>query len=314
MRSIANKFLSLYVLLRYPKIPKDNRYFIRDNYAARIYQYKYFLKDYLLRSKYKTISFNGEFQQELTFALPFAYWHHLNGTLKKTVSSKYTKSLYFFSENHEETYENRDWKTNYEIEIPNVAHNVDFDYSKWAPVPLKAHYKNDIFIYKKPSLIIANRYNIEWGRPPISFFSIPMLDFMIKHLKDKYQIIYNRPGADKITNDNSEIQDLGEKQWIKEKYPEVILLNDIFDAHKKEVGNFNELQLMVYANADKFISIHGGTATLASYFGGTNIIYSKEGREHFFNEFNTLFPKLSGANIIHTKAEEELKEAIIKHY
>ena len=88
-------------------MPKEYRYFVRDNYFSRLYQTKYFLKDYVKKAPYKTVSFQGEFQQELTFALPFAYWHYLNGTLKGTISSKFTKELYFFSPNHQELFTSR---------------------------------------------------------------------------------------------------------------------------------------------------------------------------------------------------------------
>lgn len=293
-------------------MPKEYRYFIRDNYFSRITQLRYWYNDYIKKKPYKIVSFNGEFQQELTFALPFAYWHHLNGTLLGTISSKYTKELYFFSPNHKEEYSYRDWEGNYNYQIPNIAHNINFDYSKWAEVPLKKQYSNDIFVYDKPILIIANRYNVEWGNPPISYFDIPTLHIIFERLHAKYQIIYNRPSPQNITEDNSEIKDLNEKDWIREKYPDVLLMDDLFAENKNLVNNYNHLQLMVYANADKFISIHGGTAALASYFGGTHIIYSKQGREHYLNEFHTIFPKLSSAKIYHAKSVVEVQEMLSK--
>ena len=310
MKVFFNKILSLITLLKYPEVPKEYRYFIRDNYFSRLYQFKFIYKDYVKKAPYKTVSFNGEFQQELTFALPFAYWHYVNGTLKKTISSKFTKELYFFSPDHHEKYTTRHWPANFDHSIPNIAHNISFDYTKWKAVPLKETYKNSVFVYDKPMLVIANRYNVEWDNPPISYFDIPTLDFIISQLKNKFTIIYNRPSAQNITGDNSEIQDLDEIDWIKEKHPDVLLLQDLYNIHKDAVNNFNHLQLMVYANASRFISIHGGTATLASYFGGTNIIYSKEGREHYLKEFETLFPKLSGAKIIHVKDIDSLKREV----
>jgi hypothetical protein len=271
---------------------------------------KYYWRDYVLKKPYKEIVFNGEFQQELINVLPFAYWHFKNGTLKTTASAKYTAPFYFFSPDHSEKYVQRDWTSNYSTEIPNSAHNFCLDKSKWLRVPLKEKYKNEKFTFERPILIIANRYNIEWEKGPISFFDIPILNFIIDTLGKKYQIIYNRPSAENITNDNSEILNYGDYQFLKESCRDVILLNDLYETNKGSVSNFNHLQLMVYANANAFISIHGGTATLASYFGGTNVIYSKEGHEHYFREFETIFPELSGAKIIHAKDENELKNAI----
>src|SRR5690606_28259928 len=211
-------------------------------------------------------------------------------------------------------YETRITGGNYNFETPRILYSHDYNMKKWEPVPLKEIYKNDIYVFDKPILIIANRYNMEWDGPPISFFSIDVLDFMINRLKDKYTIIYNRPRPQNITMDNSDIYDLDEYDWIEETHPEVILMENLFKENKAKAKNFNHLQLMVYANADRFISIHGGTATLASYFGGTNIILSKQGPEHHFKCFHKLFPKLSGAEIFHAKTDEELMDLIIKHY
>ncbi|MEJ5961714.1 hypothetical protein [Pedobacter immunditicola] len=71
---------------------------------------------------------------------------------------------------------------------------------------------------------------------------------------------------------------------------------------------------MVYANCDFFVSAHGGTAALASYFGGHNIILSKRGIEHDLNEFTTIFPALSGAKIHHAKTDSEVQGYLEKYY
>jgi hypothetical protein len=80
------------------------------------------------------------------------------------------------------------------------------------------------------------------------------------------------------------------------------------------VKNFNHLQLMVYANCNHFISVHGGTSALASYFGGVNVILSKSGIEHYFKEFETIFPALSGAKILHATSEEKMFQCLSEHY
>ena len=79
-----------------------------------------------------------------------------------------------------------------------------------------------------------------------------------------------------ITMDNSDIYDLNEFGWLKKDHPDVLLMEDLFKENKGNAKNFNHLQLMVYANADYFISTHGGTGTLASYFKGINLLYSKK--------------------------------------
>ncbi|GGM87176.1 hypothetical protein GCM10010967_19470 [Dyadobacter beijingensis] len=311
---MLNKILSLAVLLRYGKLPWEHRYFYRDTLRCQVQQWKYIWQDYVVRKKYKKLAFSGEFAPELQFVLPFAYWHYQNGTLESTVSSKYTKELYFFSPDHREQFDTRSNEGNYNFEMPRVLYSQDYDMSKWIPVPLKATYQNDIYVYEKPILIIANRYNMEWDGPPVSFYSIEMLAFILDKLKSKYTVIYNRPRPQHITMDNSDIYDMDEFSWLAAEHPDVILMEDLFKENRGNAGNFNHLQLMVYANASRFISIHGGTATLASYFGGTNLILSKKGPEHYFKCFEKLYPQFSGAKILHAKTDDEVKQYVEAHF
>ncbi|WP_307788224.1 hypothetical protein [Hymenobacter telluris] len=315
--------MSAITFIQYPKMDKGIRYYIRDNYFSRLNQIRFFTDDYIVKKKYKEINYSGEFQTEICHILPFAYWHHLNGTLAKTISCKGTKEFYFFSENHEERYDFRNARFAYEnFDTPNTTHSISKSYQKWAPVPLKEHYKNDIFVFEKPIMVIANKYNVEWDGPPLNFLSIEVLNEIISKYKSKYQIIYNRPLPAHIVEDNSEILDLGEHKWLNEFHPEVILLDDLYRKHQASVNNFNHLQLMVYANCQRFVSVHGGTATLASYFGGVNIILSKGndnpatggGLEIMFNEFANFFPLLSGAQILHAKNDNDIINFLSTHY
>jgi len=312
--TFSNKLISLYTRLKYPKVPREFIYFYRDTYQCRITQVKYFFKDYTFKKRYKDISFSGEFGPELQFVLPFAYWHYKNGTLSRTRSSKFTKEFYFFSENHIEEFENRTNEGNYNFEIPRILYSHSYDMSKWLPVPLKEQYRNEVYIFEKPILVLANRFNMEWGGPPISYFDIPTLDYIISNLKGEYTIVYNRPRPENITEDNSETYDLDEFDWLKDTHPEVLLMQEMYEENKGKANNFNHLQLMVYANASHFVSIHGGTSVLASYFGGINLILSKQGPEHHFRCYDTLYPKLSGAKILHAKSSQQVMNYISQHF
>jgi len=317
MQRLMLKFLYVVAALKYAGIRQDLRYFIRDNYFARLNQLRFVAKDYIAKKKYKVVDFHGEFDQELRYVLPFAYWHHLNGTLQQTISSSNTKPFYFFSENHTEKYEKRVWQAGYGYyDVPNMTHSPSFSFTKWARVPLKSHYKNDRFVFEKPILVIANKYNIEWDKPPINFLDIPALNRIVSMFKQSYQIIYNRPLSSQIVVDNSEIMDLNEHAWLRQNHPDVILMNDLHEQHRDNVANFNHLQLLVYANCDRFISMHGGTAALASYFEGINIILSHPGggMEHHFNEYDTIFPALSGAKILHAKNTADVFQYLDQHY
>lgn len=311
LRSIVYKILSALVRLRHGSIDPSLRYFYRDTYLCQLKQLKYFLNDYVFRQPYKIIYFDGEFAPDLQFVLPFAYWHYKNGTLKATRGAKFTSELYFFSPDHREVFETRTNEGNYNYEAPRVLYSHNYNMKKWLPVPLKEVYKNNIYVFEKPILVVANRFNKEWDRPPISYFSIEMLDHIFNLLKEDYTIIYNRPGVGQIAMDNSEIYELNEWDWMRQTHPEVILMEDLYRENKGVANNFNHLQLMVYANAENFVSIHGGTSVLASYFGGTNIILSKEGPEHSFGCFHKLYPKFSGARIYHAKTDEALKQHLL---
>lgn len=305
-KTFLSKLLTLYIFLIHPRIPAEYRYFIRFYYIGKFKQLKYFWKDYIVKQPYKIISYNGEFQQELLFVLPFVYWHYKNGTLLRTEGVKFTNPFYFFSPKHVEKFEQRNWEGIIDTSFPNCAHNLKFNWGKWLPVPWKEYFQNQLFQFQKPVIVIANRYNTEWGGPPISYLSIEMLQELFDLLQPHFQIVYNRPRSQHIANDNSEVLDLNEHAWITKNYPDVILMDKLFDIHRDSVQNFNHLQLLVYANVEKFISVHGGTAALASCFGGSNIIYSVQGHEHYLKEFETIFPRLSGAEILHAKTGKEV--------
>lgn len=308
--TVLTKIASLITKIFHGQVPAEYRYFCRDTYVCKMLQAKYIFRDFASKKKYKTVSFDGEFGAELLFALPFAYWHYRNGTLKKTIGAIDTKSFYFFSEDHEEAFDERTNEGNYNYELPRVLYSHDYNMSKWLPVPYKERYKNDVYVFDKPLLIIASKYNSEWDGPPVHFFDKEMLDHFISSLKHKYTIVYNRPGAKDIVVDNSDMFDLNEFGWLRDTHPEVLLLKDLWKENKINAESFNHFQLCLYANCDNFISVHGGIATLASCFGGKNMIYSCDGGEHYFNCYQKLFTQLSGTEIIVAESKDELKEGV----
>ncbi len=311
---LFGKIIGLYASIRYRSVAPELRTYYKTTIRYQISQLKYAWRDYVAKKPYKEIDFSGEFGPELQFALPFAYWHHKNGTLKSTSSSLYTKDFYFFSPHHEEIHDTRTDRGNYNPEVPRVLYSQDYDMRKWEQVPFKTHYRNSRFVFEKPVVVVANRYNSEWDGPPISFLGLDLLDFLFGRLKAHYTILYNRPRPQNITMDNSDIYDLDEFGWLERAHPEVVVMDDLYQQEKETVNSFNHFQLLVYAHADKFISVHGGTSVLASLFGGTNIILSKKGPEHHFGCYQKLYPQLSGATILHATTDEEVKEYVEKHY
>ena len=241
---------------------------------------------------------NCEFGYELQLVIPYAYYLHENNLLNKTTSCSMTKELYYFSKNHEEKFEKRVFHT------PNVPNNTphvkDFNYTSYTPPPYKCIYKNDYFVYDKPLLIIHNKFNEEWGGPPVNFIDKETLSEIFNLCNDKYTIIYLRPQSNNIVTDNSSIYDLHES--------ELLILHNVIDGNKlyektKEkynINNFNHFQLLIHSNCNNFISVQGGNCVLASYFGGTNIIYAKKGQELSCDSYNGHYKKYSNCNVLHS--------------
>lgn len=316
MRWVAGRCASALAILARPDLPPELRTFTRQGYLGRFDRWRSLWADRVRKRPYRTIVWESEFSPELKFVIPFAYWHHLNGTLDRTVSSKGTRALYFFSKHHEERFTRRRWNDfKFPEDIPNSEdHNFTYDLSRWAPVPWKAHYRNPHFVFEKPMVVIANRYNTEWGGPPVSYLDKPTLVRLIEQLSTRYTVVYNRPEARSIVNDESEVLDLGEKSFLKERFPSLVLLEDLMAHPAAPKGDLNQLQLMVYANCERFISTHGGTATLASCFGGVNIILSVQGQEHFFGEYGTIYPRLSGARIIALRDQQAVLDRAVAEF
>ena len=63
--------------------------------------------DVVIKNNEAAINYNGEFGFEMQLVIPYAYYCHKKGLKLKTISSKFTKPLYYFSENHIEKYDRR---------------------------------------------------------------------------------------------------------------------------------------------------------------------------------------------------------------
>lgn len=257
---------------------------------------------------------NTEFAYELIAALPYAYYLHSKGMLDKTISAIDTECLYYFSPNHEINSEQRSWyNTPKARNIPNMdIHKPFLRKEQFLPPPLKEYYVNDRFKFNKETVIICNRYNIEWGKKPINYFNISMLRKIFEVLKD-FQVIYiNIEGRSELY-DNAPPMQLNEWEMLKE-YDNVI---NIHDLHKENKDlSFNTLQLMLFANCDKYITMNGGHAVLVAYFGGENIIFSKYGKVQSrelnpgINSFYRWYHEFGGQRIRHVENEAKLINAI----
>lgn len=253
---------------------------------------------------------NIEFGYELISALPYAYYLHLNKKLSKTVSGNDTECLYYFSPNHIENKERRSWyNTPKAKNIPNIDIHKPFLYkSQFASPPFKEHYANDLYKFNKKTVVICNRINREWGKDPINYFNETTLDKLFSLLEQKYQVIYiNIEGRTELYDNESPIS-INDKEILK-KHPQVI---DIHALKEETDLSFNTLQLMIFANCEKYITMNGGHSILASYFGGENIIMSKYGKPQTReinpenNSFYRWYDQFGDSRIMHVSNEDKL--------
>lgn len=215
---------------------------------------------------------NIEFGYELISVIPYAYYHR--DKLKGTVSGNDTESLYYFSPDHKINPEERKFGNISKVKCPNTRiHKPYLDLKEFEIPPYKEIYANDEFKYDKETVIICNRANIEWSYKMINYFDRLTLIELFTLLQDKYQVIYINVDGRKELYDGVEPCDIGDFELLKD-FPKVINFHDLVK------DSWNETQLKVFANCEKFITMNGGHAILSAYFGGENIIMSKYDKIH----------------------------------
>ena len=71
---------------------------------------------------------------------------------------------------------------------------------------------------------------------------------------------------------------------------------------------------MLHSNCEHFISVQGGNCVLASYFGGTNIIFARAGAELSCNAYNGHYKRYSNCNVLHHNNYKDLLTCIKSNY
>ena len=126
----------------------------------------------------------------------------------------------------------------------------------------------------------------------LGIFQLKFLYEIFNYLTEKgYSIIYKRPKntefpldqnetnslSQGFTDITAEVEDIGliTDYQLTEYYDNVILLDDIIKQEKTEsdINLYNKIQLQLFAAAEGFISISGGSTLLTSYFEKPNISY-----------------------------------------
>lgn len=247
---------------------------------------------------------------ELTWVLmvhaPKAYRAFIDGALERTECWGGSSPFFYFSPNHIE----HSAKVTY-TDSPNIYE------PNWllpgTPPDYKGFYRNDRFVYAKPTVIINNKYISEWHNPPINYISVDDLRAILSLLVPHYTVVYIRALSTErgYWDDNQPVYPFGDYDMIRLEFPTVVCMNDLLESNPDL--SYNQLQMLLHGNCEKFISIAGGNAVISSYFGGTNIIY-RNGSVHSDKRViwhtNSPMKQLSNATIIGTNNSSELKKLV----
>lgn len=254
-------------------------------------------------------SFNIEFGYELLSAVPYAYELHLAGKLEATCSAQGSEPLYYFSKKHTINKAPRSWfntKVARENGLPYTDIHKAEQPDKTFP-PYREAFANKEFKWKKPTLCICNRFNIEWSARPINYFSTDLLRTMFQELSPLYEIVYFPVSLPEELQDQAHSLDMKDVELAKSFGVKVF--TEIKGKH-----SWNEALLMVFSNCEHFITMNGGYSILASMFKGTNIIYSKPGvpqsRELGVKSFWRWYPNINGVRTLHVESYDELRSKI----
>jgi hypothetical protein len=268
-----------------------------------------------------------EFGWNISRCLPIVYGHFLDYGNIQSRSFIGTSPFFYFSPDHRElNVRGKKIKSGYHDPLG----ELDFDPRRWdklwTPPPLKKAFKNKEFSYEKPTLVINNKYSKEWRLRDFctNFLSVKDLRNLFEKFSADYQIIYVRPSylcphQGRLNGYHDRLQgprgngkgdiEIGvlQEHTLKNEFPDVLFFDDLLE----QTGlMYNELQLKVFANCERFISVAGGPAFLASYFGGVNVIFRKDGTNpsvrHRVYSSGSWLKWLSGAEIVGVSSVHEL--------
>jgi hypothetical protein len=161
------------------------------------------------------------------------------------------------------------------------------DYRQWTLPDYSKQFKNNKFKFNKPFIVISNRYNWEHGQPPKGYFDIECLYNTFNLLTQRgYTVIYKRPQNTEFPLDQNEINTLRNQETLTANvegiglindyeltsyYEDVYLLDDIVSDNPELT--YNEVQLNLFANAEGFITMGGGSTLFPCFFKKPTVAY-----------------------------------------
>lgn len=222
-----------------------------------------------------------EFGLELLLVLP-----HLYALRAQTTCSHLgTRCLYYWSTTHTEVCLPRRFRrlpAEYPLRSlhgPIVAPPIP----DWIPPPFATvygaagrHLLTAAGFRDRPVAVVHNKKCDEWGRGPVHYIPPVVLRQLFQRIEAcGYLGVYVRPvGTEEgyVTDDNVIDTVSDDHRAVAECGG--VCLQDLLGSQ-----DFNTCQLLVSACCKRFVSVQGGAAILASYFGGRNLVYAREGVE-----------------------------------
>lgn len=277
-----------------------------------------------------------EFGQEISLVIPYLYWLHVNGTLQSTVSLQGMKYFYFFSSEHSEERTAARQCLTLPYPFPASSFHDRRVYalgkleSQWLAPPLKNRWLADgmsavlrlWFDYDLgrglpqpkinadefdiPIVLLHNKRCNEWGKGNVNHIPDSVIRDTVEALSERYLVVYCRPtGLEDGYSVDQNCIDQHQSDFVTAETAGAVLLQTLMSILQH---NVNLTQLLLHSVASRFISVQGGNSVLASFFGGVNIIYAREGVELRNNLFDTLFKSFSACRIHTTSNVQCLKD------
>jgi hypothetical protein len=250
----------------------------------------------------ETLEFNGEFGSELVCFLPFIYWLHSIGGMngRKILTYAGMRPFYYFLSPEQYT-EKLDGRRHYRAYdrspfTPNVDEHVAFRKPFEFYPDYRSVYRNTIFRMDRPTLVIHNKYNDEWGRGPVNHIGPELLHSLLSELRRHFFVVYIRHGISTTPSDFSEDHNtVGEfdDRSVVSSYDDVLIFDDL--ARRFKGGTkYNLLKNLLYASTHHFICAQGGATYHCAMFSGSCILVNhKDGLETKFAYAHGLYRHLS---------------------
>jgi hypothetical protein len=262
--------------------------------------------------------FFGEFAYEMMAVVPYAYWLHQQGRLEGTEGSEDTRCLYYFSPEHREVPGSRRFVPVTEYPAGEMGEErfdvstfpVHLDRSRWSPPPYAERFRDARFQWERPTCVVCNKVSEEnyLGSPIVNSIDTELLALLVGRLRRRYQVVYDRPRSADIVTDHQRIAEADDIETLERRFPDVLTIQALHARHPELT--FNELQLRVFAGCRRFVSVLGGSSYLASWFGGTNVVFARDGEEVRCGAFDHWFHAFSGAKVVAVDGPQALLAAV----